>query len=58
MMNVNDMRNAVEFGVKLNIRAMVRAAANEHWKVVKNAAAVIETLMRVYERKIGAVRIG
>jgi hypothetical protein len=50
-------RTTIEYAVRANIKVMERAAAASMWSAVENASRVIESLLRVYERMVGAERI-
>jgi len=54
---MNDVKQAVEAGVNINIRAMERAVERRAWSEATNSMLVIESLLKSYERTVGAVRI-
>jgi len=55
---MNGIKQAVECGVNVNIRGMERAIQQKSWTDATNSMLVIDSLLRAYERSIGAVRIG
>jgi hypothetical protein len=57
-MTGDSVRHVVECAVNINIHAMDTAAKRGHWKVVENAASIIESLLCTYERLVKATRIG
>jgi len=54
---MNDIKQSVEAGVNINIRSMEHAVARRAYNDATNSMLVIESLLRAYERTIGAVRI-